>query len=195
MVEFLYYVQTYLIATSCSYWYYGIEDNYCLKGSLTMNRFHLGSMTFGALLITVLTILKQMANQGSQDQDSSACGVVASVCLCLVACCLSCIENLIRTLNHNAFIVMAVTGESYINSAKTAMSIIFENFGLFSIVDFISNLVTFFGVLVTVGIPTLVGFLIIRYGRGADEYTSSYGAVAVFFLSILISGFITSMIA
>lgn len=86
----------------------------------------------------------------------------------MVACCLSCIENLVNTLNQNAIIVMTVTGESYINSAKTALSIIFENFALFNIIDFISSLVTFFGILLTVGLPTLTGFLIIRYGRGAD---------------------------
>jgi len=60
---------------------------------------------------------------------------------------------------------MSVTGENYINSAKTALSVVFDNFGLFSIVDFIADVVTFFGILVTVGIPTLTGFLIIRYGR------------------------------
>ena len=63
---------------------------------------------------------------------------------------------------------MTVTGESYVDSAKTALSIIFENFGLFTIVDFISGLISFFGILLAVGIPTLTGFLIIRYGRSAD---------------------------
>ena len=66
---------------------------------------------------------------------------------------------------------------------------------MFNIVDFISGLVTFFGVLLCVGLPTLTGFLIIRYGRKADEYTSSYGAVAIFFLSIIIAGLIISMIS
>ena len=89
---------------------------------------------------------------------------------------------------------MSVTGESYINSAKTALSIIFDDFALFNIVDFISSLVTFFGVLITVGVPTLVGFLIIRYARNADTYISSYGAVAIFFLSIMVSGLIISII-
>lgn len=51
--------------------------------------------------------------------------ICAGICLCLVACCVSCIEHLIQTLNHNAVIVMSVTGESYINSAKSAFSLIF----------------------------------------------------------------------
>lgn len=89
---------------------------------------------------------------------------------------------------------MTVTGESYINSAKTALSLIFENFGVFYIVDFFSDLINFFGILVSVGIPTLVGFLIIRYGREASTYQASYAAVAIFFMSILIAGLIITMI-
>lgn len=101
---------------------------------------------------------------------------------------------MIQTLNHNAVIVMSVTGESYINSAKSAFSLIFENLGLFWVVDFISDLVKFFGILVCVGIPTLTGFLIIKYGRDANEYETSYATVSIFFLSILISGIIISMV-
>lgn len=52
----------------------------------------------------------------------------------------------------------------------------------------------FFGVLVCVGIPTLVGFLIIKYGRDASEYEASYATVSIFFLSILMSGIIISMV-
>lgn len=41
-----------------------------------------------------------------------------------------------KALNHNSVIVMAVTGEGYISSAKSAIGLIFDNFGLFMIVDF-----------------------------------------------------------
>lgn len=53
----------------------------------------------------------------------------------------------------------------------------------------------FFGILFAVGVPTLTGFLIIRYGRDATTYIASYSAVAIFFMSILISGLIITMIS
>jgi hypothetical protein len=89
---------------------------------------------------------------------------------------------------------MAVTGENYINSAKTALSLILDNFGLFYIVELITDLVSFFGVLITVGVPTLVGFLLVRYQNNATVDISSYAAVAIFFLSILVSGGIVTLI-
>jgi hypothetical protein len=161
MAEFLYYVQTFLVATCCAYWYYGVEANYCTTGSWTMNRFHLGTLTFGALIITILAILKRLVSNESNNQSNQC----MQVCLCILACCLSCIENLIKTLNHYSIIVMSVTGENYINSAKTALSIIFENFALFYIVDMMADIITFLGIIITVGIPTLTGFLIVKYGQ------------------------------
>ena len=94
---------------------------------------------------------------------------------------------------------MSVTGEGYIDCAKTTVSIIFENFGLFWVVDFISDLVTFFGILVTVGIPTLISVLILSYSDIAatgDQRVEeiAFTAVAVFFLSVLIASLIISLI-
>ena len=63
MAEFLYYVQTFLIATCCANWYYSIEDNYYTKGSFRLNRYHIGSLTFGALIVTIVNVLKNLAKQ------------------------------------------------------------------------------------------------------------------------------------
>lgn len=63
MSQFLYYVMTFFIATACANWYYGIEENYYTTSFVRMNRFHLGSITFGAMVITILTILRRMVQE------------------------------------------------------------------------------------------------------------------------------------
>lgn len=68
-------------------------------------------------------------------------------------------EHLLRVLNSTAVVVMAVTGESYCNSAKTAAYILFDSLGLYAAVSVISNLVMVGGVVIPVGIPTIVGLL------------------------------------
>lgn len=60
-------------------------------------------------------------------------------------------------LNHNAIIVMAMTGEDYIDSAKTAISIIFENMGLFMIVDFFTDFLGIYSMIICVIVPALLG--------------------------------------
>ena len=57
---------------------------------------------------------------------------------------------------------MAVTGESYCDCAKTTISLIFENFGLFVVVDIISSLVTFTGSLFICGIPAVIGYFLLK---------------------------------
>ena len=79
-------------------------------------------------------------------------------------------------------------------SAKTALTIIFENFGLFYIADFFADLVVFFGILFCVGIPSVVGFLIIRYGQDSRDIEASYAVILIFFLSLLIVTVIIGMI-
>ena len=183
---------TFLIATACADWYYGIEENYYSTGIFRLNRYHIGSFTFGAMIVTIINMLKRAAQEESGEQAGEGNAAIAC-CLCIIACCLSCIEDLFKVLNHNSIIVMAVTGESYWDSAKTTIGIIFENFGLFYIVDFISDLVVFFGILASVGIPTIVGILILT-SQTENGGHIAYSAVAIFFLSLMIASMIISMV-
>ena len=73
---------------------------------------------------------------------------------------------------------------------------IFENFSLYYIVDFIADMITFFGILLAAGIPTLIAFLITRYGQGDSFDTNEVigTTIVVFILSLVLSSFIISMI-
>lgn len=71
-------------------------------------------------------------------------------------------EDLLETLNHNSVIVMSVTGESYFDSARSALSLVFENFPLFFLVDLMSHMVTITGVFFICALPGLIGFLLLR---------------------------------
>lgn len=62
-----------------------------------------------------------------------------------------------EVLNHNAVIVMSVTAENYIASAKSAIALIFNNFGLFYVVDFITNFIQLYSLIFCVLIPSLIG--------------------------------------
>ncbi len=195
MSQFLYYVLVFLIATACSFWYYGVHENYFCKGSKWLNFYHIGSLTFGAFLVTVVSIIKSIVQQESDRQmrNGNAC---IGICLCCLACLISQIEYLLKVLNHNAIIVMTVTGEGYIDSAKSAAGIIFQNFGLFNIVETINSIVFIGGIVLSVGIPTLAGVLIARYVYviiPTDSELVHIGLI-IFFVSIILVVFIVSVL-
>jgi len=52
---------------------------------------------------------------------------------------------------------MTVTGEGYVDSAKSALGLIWENFGLFVITDFITDFIQFYSILVCVLFPSFLG--------------------------------------
>lgn len=67
MTEFLYYVETFLIATACGFWYYNIHDNYYMQGIFRINAYHIGSITFGAIIVAIINMLKRAAERGSAE--------------------------------------------------------------------------------------------------------------------------------
>lgn len=52
---------------------------------------------------------------------------------------------------------MSVTGEGYLDSAKSAIGLIFDNFGLFVIVDFFGEFMEVYEFLICVLVPALLG--------------------------------------
>jgi hypothetical protein len=62
---FLYYCMVFVIATAAAYWYYR-QDKNVLSGFSTI-RYHLGSITFAAIVITAITLMRRAANAKSKN--------------------------------------------------------------------------------------------------------------------------------
>ena len=116
-------------------------------------RYHIGSITFATFVITVITVMRILA----QAAQSKADNMVIQCIACCVACILSCIEELVKVLNHNAIIVETITAEGYIDSAKSAIGLIFDNFGVFIIVDFFVDFMEVYATIFSVLIPAILG--------------------------------------
>ena len=88
---------------------------------------------------------------------------------------------------------MAVTGEDFIDSAKTAIGIICSDLPLFSVSRLITNLLVFWGIIISVGIPCVISYLWV----GLNEKTKDdvgWVIILVAFGSIMISGMIFSIL-
>lgn len=68
-------------------------------------KYQIGSITFGSIVITIITIMRMLANNQRRGG-----GGIGAILACIAACILSCIEELVKVLNHNSVIVMAITG-------------------------------------------------------------------------------------
>jgi hypothetical protein len=52
---------------------------------------------------------------------------LVKIIFCLVQCCLCCIEGCLKFMNRQAYIQIALTGESFCASARRAFSLLFRN--------------------------------------------------------------------
>ena len=118
---FFYYVLVYLIASAVGNWFYWNQGTATFSGCASVFN-HVGSFTFASLIITAMKILRAIVDNGMRSTDNLMC----CLCLCLVQCFLTCIEALLKTLNHFAVILMSYTGQDFVDSAKTGSVIFFS---------------------------------------------------------------------
>ena len=57
-----------------------------------------GSVCFGSLIVAVLEAIRALINNARQQNNGNAC------LLCVVECCIACIENLVRYFNSYAYV-------------------------------------------------------------------------------------------
>eukprot|EP00927_Polykrikos_kofoidii_P053095 TRINITY_DN4728_c0_g1_i1.p1 TRINITY_DN4728_c0_g1~~TRINITY_DN4728_c0_g1_i1.p1 ORF type:complete len:664 (+),score=86.66 TRINITY_DN4728_c0_g1_i1:55-2046(+) len=96
--------------------------------------YHLGTLTFGALLIAILRfirlILGQLAKQANESGNKAA-ACAAKACICVVTC----FEKCLKFLNKNAYMDVAITSSDFCTAARRAMKVIAENVATIAILN------------------------------------------------------------
>lgn len=104
-----------------------------------------------------------------------------------------------EVLNKYAVIAMSLTGEGYISSAKTALSVIFRDMPLFFVTNGIGELLKYGGIIFAAGVPTLLGYLLIHaiYLRsgGGDSYEMTIFILFIFLICLFLSYLFVSVIS
>ena len=178
----LYYMMTFTIAVICSSWYYGEQRGSFGRAYRWLFTKQFGSIVFAAFTISIVTFLRMLASAARKETRNDH--TAAKICLCLIECVIKCVEDLLKVLNHFSVIMLAITGESYVNSAKTTMGLLYRELAMLQITSMISNFLVFWGLLISVGIPSLLAYFLMT-GKAEDDQLGVVGLVAV--LSILMS--------
>lgn len=108
------------------------------------------------------------------------------LCFLLLSCIFQTIEYYLKILNHYATISMAYTGQGYIDSAKSAGVLIFNNLGLFATVDFITGFFFYGSFILCVGFPTALSG-ILCYSTHPNDSPVAFMVITVLIFSLLIS--------
>uniref|UniRef100_A0A3Q3JFC9 Choline transporter-like protein n=1 Tax=Monopterus albus TaxID=43700 RepID=A0A3Q3JFC9_MONAL len=119
-------------------------------GFIRALRYHVGSLAFGALILTLVQIAR-MILEYIDHKTKAAQNAVARFIMCCLKCCLWCLEKFIKFLNRNAYIMIAIYGKNFCVSAKNAFKLLMRNIIRVVVLDKVTDLLLFFGKLLVVG--------------------------------------------
>mmetsp|Transcript_28906 Transcript_28906/g.35727 ORF Transcript_28906/g.35727 Transcript_28906/m.35727 type:complete len:253 (+) Transcript_28906:1115-1873(+) len=154
IVAFLVSCNEFVVIVSAITWYFSdktVEDDDGIPGDSDVSygfywsiRYHPGSLAFGSFILTIVWIIRLVFEYiGEKVVDATAGNGCTKCLLACVHCCLDCFDRFIRYLNRNAFIYMALSGESFCSSALNAFILILKNKAKFAFVEGIADVFMF----------------------------------------------------
>ncbi|KAK2844032.1 hypothetical protein Q5P01_010691 [Channa striata] len=121
-------------------------------------RYHTGSLAFGALILSVLQLLQIMLEYLEQKLKGVDNSLSRFILSCL-SCCFWCLEEFIRYMNRNTYIMLAIYGKSFCNSARDAFFLVMRNIVRVAVLDRVTDFLLFLGKLLVAGGVGVFAFL------------------------------------
>ncbi|XP_040910970.1 choline transporter-like protein 5-A isoform X3 [Toxotes jaculatrix] len=121
-------------------------------------RYHTGSLAFGALILSVVQLLRvilEYLEQKLKGLDNS----LSRFIMCCLKCCFWCLEKFIRYMNHNAYIMVAIYGKNFCTSAREAFFLLMRNVVRVAVLDRVTDFLLFLGKVVIAGGVGVLAFL------------------------------------
>lgn len=130
-----------------------------LNGLCLTLRYHLGSIAFGSLILTIvrcIRIVLEYVDAKLKKYDNQFTKCLLRCC----KCCFWCLEKFLKFLNKNAYIMIAIYGKNFCTSAKEAFKLLMRNVVRVVVLDKVTDLLLLVGKLVIVGIVAIPTFFV-----------------------------------
>lgn len=181
---FLYNCAVFIMATALALSFYGLRGNAFCRGIGTIVAHHIGSFTLSYFLVAPVSVLRQTA-ECDQRGHMVGCGIYSHA----LSCCFKFIEGTFEVLNHNSIAMMSISGENYLNSARTALAVVSYNMPIFYMLDYLSTLITVAGSFFLSSLSALLGLFLLR-NASQDAVSDPYipiGVLAILSVSLTMS--------
>ncbi|CAE7514487.1 slc44a4 [Symbiodinium microadriaticum] len=122
---------------------------------------HLGSLAFGSLILAIVQWLKWFMRFLSEQAKASKNRVLQLI-FCILACCIWCFEKLIKFLNKNAYIQIALKGTNFCTSARKAFELILRNIIRFGALSMLGALIRGVGTAFTCTATAITGYFVMQ---------------------------------
>lgn len=125
---------------------------------------HIGSIAFGAFIITLVKVVKVIFYYLAKMAEKSAGENSALKCMVgCITCILNCVEEIVDYLNESAFAYMAVTGDKFLTSAWNGFLINLKHGLKFAFAQMIASVFVWMGKIGIVIGNCFTCFIIMKY--------------------------------
>lgn len=183
-----------VIALSMSCWYFTKDksntgNSTVFWGLWCTFRYHLGTAAFGSLIIAIIQTIRAVIAYFQRQAKRSGNKVLQYV-LCILQCCMWCLEKIMKFLNKNAYIQTAIYATSFCKSARKAFFLLLRNILRVAAVNTVAEFVLLLGKLFVPCVTTCLAYLCMAYATNNTEIS---GIVSPLIFIIILSYFVSAM--
>ena len=159
-----------------------------LESLVRVLRFHIGSVAFGALIITFIRTLRATLKYIEKKTKLSQNGLGKCLFSC-VNCCNSCCQCILDKCSKNGIIFCSIYGTNFCYSSHESIKLIWSNIGRTAMMEGISKFMEIFGRLSISMFTTGIAILVFNEYDYYDSNLSSviYPSIVIFIVSYLIA--------
>lgn len=128
-----------------------------LTGFYRATRYHLGSVAFGSLLIATIRFFRVMLEYAYYYLNKYDNKVTRFLMWCL-RCCFWVLENILKFISKNAYIMVAIYGTNFCSSARRAFMLLMRNIMRVVVIDKITDFLMLLGKLMVVAVTATSSF-------------------------------------
>ncbi|XP_045504868.1 choline transporter-like 2 isoform X3 [Colias croceus] len=154
-----------MLASTFSTWYWTFHKRDLPFFTLTSGiyrtlRFHLGTVALGALIIAIVRVIRVILEY-IDNKAKKFDNIISRCVLCCCKCFFWCLENFLKFINKNAYIMCAVHGKNFCKSAHDAFSLLMRNIVRVVILDKVADFIFFLSkLLISIGVGFAVYYLL-----------------------------------
>ncbi|XP_040607502.1 choline transporter-like protein 5 isoform X3 [Mesocricetus auratus] len=122
-------------------------------------RYHTGSLAFGSLILASVQMFKVIIEY-LDSRLKKAQNSVARFLQCCLRCCFWCLEKMVKFLNRNAYIMIALYGKNFCASTRDAFYLLMRNILKVAVTDEVTHFILLLGKILVSGIVGVLAFLL-----------------------------------
>ncbi|KAI5642450.1 plasma-membrane choline transporter domain-containing protein [Phthorimaea operculella] len=153
-----------MLASTFATWYWTFNKKdvpfFALTGGIfRVLVYHLGTVAFGSLIIAIVRVIRVILEYIDHKLKKFDNPLTRCI-LCCCKCCFWCLENFIKFINKNAYIMCAVHGKNFCASARDAFSLLMRNIVRVVVLDKVMDFIFFLSkLLISIGVGFAVYYL------------------------------------